>query len=290
MSSAKKKEGLAAALKLTEAKVTNARTKLDDAQQKIQKLAMQVVDAKEESNLAHAKHQHTRLNNVALRVSLQAAKDKVTHAKYMKLRSQNMKVLAEAKLTKELDKKKVQQGKNDVKGAKEMLAIMSSGPGNKEAKASLDRATKRYTDSKKAWEASTKKVDKVKNKVLDAETQWVKKVAYKRMMKTARVGHEANEAEKAFRNALTEADKRSKAASLQQTQKELKEAEKNADKAEAEAKHVEFDAQQDKKWRKDKFKEEQMQLADNEKKKGDLKKDDDMAKAALSGTGKPPER
>merc|ERR1712216_350475 len=104
------------------------------------------------------------------------------------------------------------------------------------------------------------KLDKVKNEVNDNETKWAKKIAYRRVMKSAKVGAEAHQAEKAFENALTDADKKSKKAALQQVQKEMAGAEKRADKATNQAMHVAFEAKQDKKWRADKFKEEKKKM------------------------------
>lgn len=288
MASKKKRKVLEGALKLAVAKRKSLALKIQDTDNKIKATAMEVVGAKEESTTAHAAQQETGLKNVADRVNLEAAKEKVLHAKFMALKSVNMKKLAVAKFSKENLKKQHTQAKNDVRSAKEMLAIMNSGPGTKEAKKSLDKAKKRKEDTKKKWVEATKNVDKVKNKILDNETKWAKKMAYKAVMKTAKLGAAANAADKAFQNALTDADKNSKKLAKAQIKKELAEAKKRAQQETTNAQNVAFAAKQDKKARKEAFDEEKKQMDNAKKEKENRKAESDMAKSALSATGKPP--
>lgn len=246
MASEKKKKDLEANLKLAEAKRTRLQQKMDDAQQSIQALAMQVVGAKEESHQAHEAQEQTRLKGVAQRVNYEAAKEQVSHAKFMELKSKNLKKLAVADDDKATAKNEKRQAKNDVRGAKEMLEIMNSGPGQKEAAKSLEKAKKRYEDTKKVMQEATKKVDVTKNSINDAEVKWAKKITYKAVMKTATLGAAANDAEKAYENALSEADRKGKKLAMESAKKDFNIAEKDAEKERAQLSHIEFAAKADK--------------------------------------------
>jgi len=288
MASEKKKQAAAAKLKLLDAEKNSLHLKLENAQQKVQALAMDVVGAKEESKAAHEAQEETRLKNVALRVKLQAAQDTVSHAKFMDLKSRNLKKLAVAKFAKENSKKQNHHAKNDVKGAKEMLAIMASGPGVKEATASLDRAKKRFEDTKKQWIENTKNVDKTKNEINDNEIKWAKKVAYKAVMKTATLGAAAHAADKGVDTALTEMDRDSKKLAAQQAHKEFADAEKKAEYEKANLQHVAFAAKQDKAARAAAYKEQKKKMDEEAKQQEKQKAEADMAKSALAGAGKAP--
>jgi len=288
MASDAKKVDLEAAVKLAAAKRDSNEQELVVIDDKIKELSNQVFDAKEGSNAAHQAQDQTRLLNVADRVKLQAATEQADHAKFMDLKSRNMKKLAVATFAKENSHKAAKQAKNDVKGAKDMLDIMQSGPGEKEAAASLERAKKKEDDTQKQWIDATKKVDKVKNEVNDNEVDWAKKMAYKEVMKTAKLRATANEAEKGFQNALSDADKNAKRLAIETVHKELQTAEKVAEKGNANAEHVKFAAKQDKANRAEIFKEEEAKMNAAKEMKDKQKADAETSKKAMAGTGEAP--
>jgi len=284
----KKRKSAKAKAKVTTLKRKQAAPRMTKARLKLDKEKYKIVGAKAGEKAALEKENASRLKNVALRVKYEAAKHQRLHAQFMRLKAKNMKKLAVAKLSKELWKKKTIQGKNDIKSATDMYKIMESGPGGKEAKKSLERAKKRHAKARKAWIKATKHVGKVKDKIDENETKWAKKMAYKAVMKTARVGAESMKADKAFTNALSEADKMAKKMVADQSRKELRAATKKAESATANLEHVKFAAKMGKAARKRQLERMKKKKAKKAKVKKERKREKKLAKAAMKGAGKPP--
>jgi hypothetical protein len=286
--SKKKKKAAKAKASIAKAKRMRAQMKLAHAQLSLKRAESKLTDRQEAVKLTTHAENKSRLANVAMRVKYEAALHAHLHAKYMKLKAQGLSELAKADSHKELSKKKQRQGFNDVRSAKEMLKIMESGPGAKQAKKSLGKAQKRYKKAKKTYVAAHKNVGKVKAKVMKTEKDWAKKMAYKAVMKEARLGAAAVKADKAFTSALSEADKQAKRLAAKQTRRELAKARQTADRATANFEHVKFVARQDKKGREEDFKREAAKRKKLEAVKKKRKAEDKLAKAAMKGTGKSP--
>lgn len=286
--SSKKKKAAKAKAAVADAKLKAFGAKLIKTKTKLDKEEYKKVGAESDLNAARDAENKSRLTNVAVRVKYEAAKHARLHAQFMRLKAKNLSKLAAAKLAKEVAKKAKRHAKNDIKGAKEMLKVMASGPGAKEAAKSVKRAEKRYGKNKTLFVAANKKVDKVKNKVNANEVKWASKMAYKAVMKTAVVGAAALKADKAFASALSDADKRAKKLTASQAHKELKLVTAKAETASANLAHVKFAASQDKKARIEVFKEEMKKDKKKKAKKKARKAEAKMAKAALSGVGKAP--
>lgn len=290
MASSKGKSKLKAKLKVIVAKNKALKVKLTASDQKAQSLRYRLVGSKEDAEAAVDQAHKARLKNVAERVKLEAAKHKVLHAKYLRLKAKNMKTFAAAKLKKELSQKQNREDRNDVKSAKEMLEIMNSGPGKKEATAALKRAKGKVKKSKKAWADAKKNVNKVKKQMDKNELAWEKKVAYKAVMKTAKLGAEADRADKAFKAALSDSDKANKLAMAKSIKKELSTANKKAERATANLEHIKFAAKAANKARKEADAEAKKAMEAEKKKLSKRNKAAAAAKKALAGTGKPPSR
>lgn len=277
-----------AAAKLAKARATSTNAKLSKAQSKLSSDEYKIVGAKADVQAETEREDNTRLAAVAERVKNNAAKHAKLHAQFMSLKSKNLSKLAIAKYSKEVWRKKKRQGKNNVKGAREMVEVMGSGPGKKEATAALARAKKRAQHAAKKYAASRKQVNTVKNHINAGEVKWAKKMAYKAVWKTAQAGAASNKADKAFKMALSAADKQAKKAVAAQANKEMTKATKNAEKATANFEHVRFAAIQDKKARERTVKKEKKADALEQKKANERKRKNKMAKKALSNTGKSP--
>jgi len=287
MASKKKRKALMAKSKLAQALQKKINLKLSKAEGNVHAAKYKQVGVKAELKAATESADKTRIANVALGVKLDAAKHAQLHAQFMKLKAKNMHKLAIAKFAKEMWSKKKRQGINDVKGASEMLNIMGSGPGVKEAKAALKRAKHRAKKAAKKYATSRLKVNKVKNRINKNEVKWANKMAYKAVWKTAVVGAAAHKADKAFASALTDADKQAKKALADQVHKEMIQVSKKAEQATANMEHVKFAAKQDRKARVRATKREK---ARDKKRAAIRKKREREAKAvkkALSKTGKP---
>merc|ERR1711881_186237 len=141
------------------------------------------------------------------------------------------------------------------------MGVMGSGPGIKEAKAALGRAKQRKKNAAKKYAVARKFVNKVKNKINKNEV----KMAYKAVWKTAKIGDEANKADKAFANALSSADKHAKKLLAESSKKEFKKVTGKAEKAKANYEHVKFAAAQSKKARERQTKKEKKKDAKAEK-------------------------
>merc|ERR1711939_158834 len=272
VSKAKKKEAIA---KATDAKLNKVMNKKSADKYK---LTGATADEKAEVE----KEDKLRLVAVAQGVKYDAAHHAALHAKFMDLKAKNLSKLAKAKFSKEIWKKKKRQGKFDVKSAREMVQVMGSGPGIKEAKAALGRAKQRKKNAAKKYAVARKFVNKVKNKINKNEVKWARKMAYKAVWKTAKIGDEANKADKAFANALSSADKHAKKLLAESSKKEFKKVTGKAEKAKANYEHVKFAAAQSKKARERQTKKEKKKDAKAEKTFKERKRKDKMAKKAIA--------
>merc|ERR1712118_348063 len=124
-------------------------------------------------------------------------------------------------------------------------------------------------------------VNKVKNKINKNEVKWARKMAYKAVWKTAKIGDEANKADKAFANALSSADKHAKKLLAESSKKEFKKVTGKAEKAKANYEHVKFAAAQSKKARERQTKKKKKD-AKAEKTFKESKRKDKMAKKAIA--------
>jgi len=287
MASKKKRKALKAKAKLLKALQKKTDMQLGKAVTSLHAAKYKLVGDKADVKAATEASDKVRIQNVALNVKLNAAKHAQLHARFMALKSKNMHKLANANFAKEMWQKKKKQGVNDVKGAAEMLKIMGSGPGKKEAAASLAKAQKRAKKAAEKYTAARTKVNKVKDAINKNEVKWAKKMAYKAVWKTAVVGAAANKADKAFTRALSDADKQAKKQLADSAHKEMVKVSKSAEKATANMEHVRFAAMQDKKARAARVKREKARDAKRAKILKRRKAEAKMAEKALSNTGKP---
>jgi len=288
MASSKGKSKLKAKLKVLVAKNNALKIKVTATDEKRQSLKYRLVGARQDSEAATDHAHKARLTNVAERVKLEAAKHKVLQARYLRLKAKNMKTFAAARLKKEMAQKQNREDRNDVKSAKEMLQIMNSGPGKKEAQAALKRTQAKVKKSKKSWADAKKSVNKVKKAMDQNELAWEKKVAYKAVMKTAKLGAEADRADKAFTAALSDSDKANKLAMSKSIKQELSTANKKAERATANLEHIKFAAKAASKARKEANDEAKKAMEAEKKKQSKQKKGEKAAAEVLAGTGKPP--
>jgi len=287
MASKKNRKALKAKAALAKALQQKTDMQLGKAVTKLHAAKYKLVGDKADMKAAMAASDKVRIKNVALSVKLDAATHTQLHARFMALKAKNMHKLANANFAKEMWQKKKKQGVNDVKGAAEMLKIMGSGPGKKEAAASLAKARTRAKKAAKKYAAARSKVNKVKDVINKNEVKWAKKMAYKAVWKTAVVGVAAHKADKAFTRALSNADKQAKKQLADSVHKEMVKVSKSAEKATADMEHVRFAAKQDKKARVARVKREKARDIARAKLLARRQKESEMAKKALSNTGKP---
>lgn len=243
--------------------------------------------AKVEVESTFEAQQRAHLDVVVDAVKLRHAKHNVLHARFMELKSKGLKTLSAAKAVKENAHKAYKQSKAMIRDSKKTLEVLTTGAAEKGAKATVKKYQKASVKAKKVWDDSLVKVNEAKSAVHGAELAWTKRVAYKDVMKSAKLGAKADKADKDFQTAITTADKIAKAATAAAAKKALEKANAEAEKAQASVEHMKFKLKAENLARKnadDEIKEQMKAAVALAKKQKDEEAQD---KSALAGVGKP---
>merc|ERR1712199_137154 len=161
------------------------------------------------------------------------------------LKAKHMAKLSVDRRSRENWKKKVRQGKADVKRANEFLNMMDSEAGKKSAQQAVDKAQKQLTEAGTKYDEAKKSVAKIQEALRKSVLDFKKKWAHRSFMKAAKASEVAAEADKAFTNALTKADKLAKQQTAREAKKFLKMADDSARKNMANYENAKFLGQQE---------------------------------------------
>jgi hypothetical protein len=175
----------------------------------------------------------------------------------------------------------------NIKYQKQTLEIVTMGQAAKNAKAKLKEYEDNAKKAKEAWAAAGKKVLEEEAAVKKNELDWTKRTAYHALMATAKLGAEADKADKDFAKALTDSDKRAALAAKATIKKDLQDAEASSEKEQDKVAHMKFDIQAQKRARIERDAEEQAAMAAAAGLAAKQKAEQEEGKKAMEGVGKP---